>query len=199
MPSFEGDLVVLKEEMKGLEGEVFSAFGVDITTHRHQRCPFPEHEDIHPSFRVDLEKGVYFCSCSAGDVFSFVMRIAGCTFPQSIVLISEIIGVTTDVSDDKIEEIRKKREEIEKRNMKIDEWHNKACLKIGMMREENGPPPRRGELPTFSWILREIEIDNYERYVDWVHQSRGGGYIAPRNSFSFVRKIVKNISEKELK
>ena len=30
---------------------------------RHQRCPFPDHEDSNPSFRYDPDSGRVFCTC----------------------------------------------------------------------------------------------------------------------------------------
>lgn len=46
-------------------------------------CPF--HDDRHPSFSVNPDKGVFHCfGCGAsGDVINFVMRADGLTFPAA--------------------------------------------------------------------------------------------------------------------
>ena len=47
------------------------------------RCPF--HADKTPSFSVSEEKGLFHCfACAAGgDVFDFIMRADGLTFPEA--------------------------------------------------------------------------------------------------------------------
>lgn len=39
------------------------------------KCPFPDHEDRHPSFMVNPEAQVWWCSCSAGGVVDFKKRM----------------------------------------------------------------------------------------------------------------------------
>jgi hypothetical protein len=47
------------------------------------RCPF--HADKTPSFSVSAEKGLFYCfGCGeSGDVFDFIMRLDGLTFPEA--------------------------------------------------------------------------------------------------------------------
>src|SRR5262249_48994690 len=53
-------------------------------------CPF--HEDKTPSFSISEEKGLFHCfSCGeSGDVFDFVMKLEGVSFPEACTL----LGVT---------------------------------------------------------------------------------------------------------
>lgn len=47
-------------------------------------CPF--HDDNDPSMSVDFEEGLYHCfACDAGgDIFQWVMRTRGVTFPRAM-------------------------------------------------------------------------------------------------------------------
>ncbi|MDR7590282.1 MAG: CHC2 zinc finger domain-containing protein, partial [Armatimonadota bacterium] len=47
-------------------------------------CPF--HSEKTPSFTVDRERGLFYCfGCGAGgDVFEFVMRVHGLSFPEAV-------------------------------------------------------------------------------------------------------------------
>lgn len=51
------------------------------------KCPFPEHEDRHPSFHIWTSgdyKGRYSCSCSKGSLFNFIEKMEGIDFPAAI-------------------------------------------------------------------------------------------------------------------
>jgi DNA primase len=56
-------------------------------------CPF--HQEKTPSFRVDRDKGLYYCfGCQAGgDVFSFVKTLHGMEFPEAVRLIGDRYGI----------------------------------------------------------------------------------------------------------
>jgi DNA primase len=56
-------------------------------------CPF--HSEKTPSFNVHPGKGIYKCfGCSAGgNVFDFVMRIEGLSFPDAVRLVAERAGI----------------------------------------------------------------------------------------------------------
>lgn len=49
------------------------------------RCPFPQHPDVHPSFRVNPAKGLWKCwGCGrGGDILSFLMLWDGVTFKEA--------------------------------------------------------------------------------------------------------------------
>ena len=57
------------------------------------RCPF--HQEKTPSFYVDPDRGFFKCfGCgAAGDLFSFVMRIEGLTFPEAAERLAERAGL----------------------------------------------------------------------------------------------------------
>ena len=48
----------------------------------HQLCPFPDHADENPSFRVDLSKNCWVCSCSGGGPLQFIARMEGTLAPS---------------------------------------------------------------------------------------------------------------------
>lgn len=56
-------------------------------------CPF--HSEKTPSFHVDPERGFFYCfGChTGGDVFDFVMRINGVSFPEAVRDLAERAGV----------------------------------------------------------------------------------------------------------
>ncbi len=47
-------------------------------------CPF--HQEKHPSFNVDVQKGLFYCfGCGkGGDIFQFIMEIESLTFPEAV-------------------------------------------------------------------------------------------------------------------
>ncbi len=57
------------------------------------RCPF--HQDSRPSFSVCPDKGVFHCfGCGAGgDVFTFLMRLKGLTFPAAVEEVARLLGL----------------------------------------------------------------------------------------------------------
>ena len=60
-------------------------------------CPL--HRERHPSFYINPEKQVFHCfGCGAGgDIFVFVMRAVGCSFPQALEIVDEFAqGVARD-------------------------------------------------------------------------------------------------------
>ena len=59
-------------------------------------CPF--HEERTPSFSVEDEEQFFHCfSCKrGGTVFNFIMEIDGLTYPESIMKVAEIAGISID-------------------------------------------------------------------------------------------------------
>jgi DNA primase len=57
-------------------------------------CPF--HNEKTPSFTINTERGIYKCfGCGeGGDIFDFMMKIEGVTFPEAMQLLADQAGVT---------------------------------------------------------------------------------------------------------
>ena len=56
-------------------------------------CPF--HREKTPSFTVSPEKGIFYCfGCHAGgNIFSFIQKIEGMNFPESVRHLADILGI----------------------------------------------------------------------------------------------------------
>ncbi len=76
-------------------------------------CPF--HQEKTPSFNVDPERGFYHCfGCGeGGDLFSFVMKREGLTFPEALRMLARRAGVEIE-SDPMAGEKRRRRELLER-------------------------------------------------------------------------------------
>ena len=61
-------------------------------------CPF--HSEKTPSFTVSPSKGIFHCfGCgTGGNVFTFIMKIKGISFPDSVRLLGERYGVSIDAA-----------------------------------------------------------------------------------------------------
>ncbi len=61
-------------------------------------CPF--HSEKTPSFNVNPSLGIFKCfGCGeGGDVFSFLSRIENLSFPESVTILAERVGITIDQS-----------------------------------------------------------------------------------------------------
>lgn len=95
------------------------------------RCPF--HQEKTPSFSVNPAKGFYKCfGCGkGGNAYTFLMEIEGLTFPEAIVRVAEISGVTLpEPIDDKDYAKNKKRQE-EKKDLALRVVElNKAAIEF---------------------------------------------------------------------
>ncbi|MBD3291936.1 MAG: DNA primase, partial [Armatimonadia bacterium] len=78
-------------------------------------CPF--HQEKTPSFTVDPERGFYHCfGCGeGGDIYSFVMKRDGLSFPEALRQLARRAGVQIE-SDPMAAEKRKRRETLERAN-----------------------------------------------------------------------------------
>jgi hypothetical protein len=86
----------IKTAIQGREIDVLQALGVgwESGQKNHIRCPFPNHDDIRPSWRWDEEKAIGFCSCSdrSFSIFDIVMKIKSIDFDSSKLQIAELMG-----------------------------------------------------------------------------------------------------------
>lgn len=56
------------------------------TTKKRLNCPFPDHVDRDPSFRLCEKEGelLWFCSCGGGDIYAFMRKLKGYDFLQTL-------------------------------------------------------------------------------------------------------------------
>ncbi len=77
-------------------------------------CPF--HQEKTPSFSVNPSKNIFYCfGCSkGGSVFNFVMELEGVSFPESVRIVAEKVGVPLpeQVDDKRFEAKRKEADEV---------------------------------------------------------------------------------------
>lgn len=103
------DLKIVKEALSDcdmiaiLESEYDLYFQTSSNGWYNTNCPLPEHDDSSPSFGVNPETGAFHCfGCGAsGDLISFVRKMEGLTFKQALERVSLIIGVDTNVDENK--------------------------------------------------------------------------------------------------
>ncbi len=83
-------------------------------------CPF--HQEKTPSFSVNASKQFFKCfGCGkAGDVFTFVMEIESCPFPEAVATVAEKTGIPIPVADNArdYEESDRRRAEL----MQLNQW-----------------------------------------------------------------------------
>jgi DNA primase len=77
-------------------------------------CPF--HQEKTPSFSVNPSKNIFYCfGCSkGGSVFNFVMELEGVSFPESVRIVAEKVGMPLpeQVDDKRFEVKRKEADEV---------------------------------------------------------------------------------------
>ena len=78
--------------------KILAAIGAKPQTgKKHQRCPFPEHEDRKPSFRYDPDAGLVYCTCLEAQCCSLtdaISRARGLDFQAAVREIEAITGET---------------------------------------------------------------------------------------------------------
>ena len=87
------DPAELRHVLRGREVEVLSALHIHPPQRGHMRCPRPDHEDVHPSWRWDHDKARWICTCGSGDVFDLVQALQGGGFPETIEFIASVLGL----------------------------------------------------------------------------------------------------------
>jgi len=71
-------------------------------------CPF--HKEKTPSFSVNVDMQIFHCfGCGAGgNVFTFIMRMEGLTFPEAVKLLAKQAGIALPEETENFEEYREK-------------------------------------------------------------------------------------------
>lgn len=71
-------------------------------------CPF--HKEKTPSFSVNPDLQIFHCfGCGAGgNVFTFIMRMEGVTFPESVKLLAQKAGIVLPEEEENVDEYREK-------------------------------------------------------------------------------------------
>ena len=76
--------------------ELMSRLGLRGRAKKNARCPFPDHEDKHPSFAVYEENGRWrwFChsKCGGGDEIDFLCKVRGISKREATSLYLEMAG-----------------------------------------------------------------------------------------------------------
>ena len=83
------------DRVVGREVELLARLGVNWPQpgQHHIRCPFPDHEDRHPSWRWAAERHAWFCTCGGGDLISAVMRMQACSFKDAVRWVERELGM----------------------------------------------------------------------------------------------------------
>lgn len=90
-------------------------------------CPF--HSENTPSFMVSVDKQIFHCfGChEGGDIFSFLMKMEGLTFPEALETLAEKVGIEIrQKSGPKIS--REEKENLYQAN-RVAAWHYHETLK----------------------------------------------------------------------
>jgi hypothetical protein len=209
-PSFDVAALVLSTlAIKARAAEIYRAYGLDVPTHGHVRCPLGTHPDHHPSFRIRVD-GVWFCTCGGGDVLKFVQIAEGVPFKGALARAREILGGESAPTQRLLPAERVLCEQEALRLAAIDAWHSAACHDVRGLRIMIGPEPA----PVCSdawweWKQWACEIDSYEREIDSRHgrsataervehdvlcspawPARGyGAYVRPRDSLPWLARL----------
>jgi hypothetical protein len=86
----------IREAVKGRETEILRALGINWEANaKHIRCPYPDHDDIHPSWRWDPATQRAHCTCTRShSIFDVVCKKKGVDFAAAKIVVAEIIGRT---------------------------------------------------------------------------------------------------------
>ncbi len=84
-------------------------------TGRKAECCCPFHSEKTPSFKIDVNKGLYYCyGCGkGGNVFQFVQEMEHCDFPMAVKKIGSKFGIRVDDGEVETAEQRDRRLKLE--------------------------------------------------------------------------------------
>ena len=103
-------------------------------------CPF--HQEKSPSFNVNSARQIFHCfGCGVGgNVFSFLMRMEGLSFPDAVRRLGEKVGVEVEEEAVSPEEVRRRDER--ERILRINEVAGEFYQQL-LLTDEEGAPGRR--------------------------------------------------------
>lgn len=85
----------IRDAVKGREGEVLDALGIPWRDGRpHVCCPYPDHDDRHPSWHWDVKHDRAYCTCisRSHSIFDVAAKMRGFDFEAAKVLVAELLG-----------------------------------------------------------------------------------------------------------
>jgi hypothetical protein len=143
----------IKAAAKGHEDEIVRAIGIPWRGRDHIRCPYPDHDDKNPSWRL-MASGLAICTCCAGKthtVFDVAMKVVGIDFEAAKIRVAQLIGRTDLIinpADDKgltLEEYaeakRLPREFLIARGVRQQNYFGKPAIRIPYFRNEQDENP----------------------------------------------------------
>jgi hypothetical protein len=84
----------IKVAAEGHEAEIARAIGIPWRGHHHIRCPYPDHDDKNPSWRL-MTSGLAICTCYEGkahSIFDVVMKVEAIDFEAAKIRVAELLG-----------------------------------------------------------------------------------------------------------
>ncbi len=103
-------------------------------------CPF--HQEKSPSFNVNASRQIFHCfGCGVGgNVFSFVMRMEGLSFPDAVRRLGEKVGI--EVEEEAVSPAEIRRREVRERLLKVNEAAGAFYHQL-LLEDEAGASGRR--------------------------------------------------------
>ena len=85
----------IREAVIGREADILSVLGIHWTgTSTHIHCPYPDHDDKHPSWRWDQVKKRAHCNCaSSASILDVIAKAKGIDFEAAKIAAAQIIGL----------------------------------------------------------------------------------------------------------
>src|SRR5204863_5604173 len=89
----------IKSAVRGREADVVRGLGIAWHGRDHIHCPYPDHPDRNPSWRLK-EDGNAVCTCSpAHSVFDVVTKMEGGDFESAKIRVAELLGLNDLIVD----------------------------------------------------------------------------------------------------
>src|SRR5210317_1706148 len=93
-------------------------------------CPF--HQEKSPSFNVNSSRQIFHCfGCGVGgNVFNFLMRMEGLSFPEAVRRLGDKVGVEVEEEEVSPEEVRRReaRERLARINEEAGSFYHQLLL-----------------------------------------------------------------------